>query len=145
MHRFASPPLDPALGVGQDYLPFASVVMVCRRDVPIEIAEQVVELRHQVSDYRQATASRQVIIGIGFHRVRCFLRIVGGKWKSPDVLTCFTPQTTRRFVMLSSFGRPNEQLTFLGLSASGVQFSYYFRIATVVYYTRVGSIRTLAF
>lgn len=121
-------------------------MMVGRRDVSIEVAEQVVELRHQVSDYRQATASRQVIIGIGFHRVCYFLKIVGDEWKSPDVLTCFTPMNDKSvcnaFVVWTT---KLLQLTLKGLSTFGVNFSYYFRMAIVVYYTRIGTIRTLAF
>lgn len=49
-------------------LPFAPVVVVGRRDVPVEVAEQVVELRHGVSDDRQTAAGRQVVTRLGaFH------------------------------------------------------------------------------
>lgn len=52
-------------------LPFTSVVVVGRGNVSVEIAEQIVELGHQISDYHRTIARRKVVTRLGtFHRVR---------------------------------------------------------------------------
>jgi len=39
-------------------------MVVRRRNVSVEVAEQIVEMRHQVSDHGEATARRQVVTGL---------------------------------------------------------------------------------
>lgn len=39
--------------------------MIGRRNVSIEIAEQIVELGHQISDHHQTATRREVVTGLG--------------------------------------------------------------------------------